>query len=67
LARSRLSLGEFYGDGAKLRFGALLKEMRNQSRPIKQRDLGLIGEPHLRAKFESMASRRRAFATSAPK
>jgi hypothetical protein len=41
---SRLSLAEFYGD----------EEMRNQSRPIKPRDLGLIGAEHLRAKFKSI-------------
>jgi Virulence-associated protein E len=37
---SRLSLAEFYGDGAPTRVGALLGEMRRQSRPIKPRDLG---------------------------
>jgi DNA topoisomerase VI subunit B len=51
---SRLSLAEFNGDGAKLHVGALVKEMRNQSRPIKPRDLGLIGAEHLRAKFKSI-------------
>ena len=42
------------GDGKGARVGALLGEMRQQSRPIKPRDLGLIGSAHLRAKFESI-------------
>ena len=51
---SRLSLGEFYGDGKNACVGALLCEMRRQSRSIKPRELGLIGDDHLRAKFESL-------------
>jgi hypothetical protein len=51
---SRLSLADFYGDGDTARVGALLDEMRRQSRPVKPRDLGLIGEAHLRTKFESL-------------
>jgi DNA topoisomerase VI subunit B len=50
---SRMSLAQFYGDGEESRVAALLGAMRKQSRPIKPRDLGIIGEAHLRAKFES--------------
>lgn len=46
IGASRLSLAEFYGDGARAPGGALLAEMRRQSRPIKPRDLGLIGAEH---------------------
>jgi hypothetical protein len=49
---SRLSLAKFYADGEGARVGALLSEMKKQSRAIKPRDLGIIGEAHLRAKFE---------------
>ena len=49
---SRMSLAGFYCGGEAARVGALLSEMQKQSRPIKPRDLGLIGEARLRAKFE---------------
>ena len=58
---SRLSLADFYGDGDGARVGALLREMRQQSRPIKPRDLGLIGEAHLRAKFEEAGAAPESF------
>jgi hypothetical protein len=41
--------------------GALLDAMRKQSRPIKPRDLGIIGEAHLRAKFESAGAAPESF------
>ena len=49
----RMSLAHFYGDGESGRVQVLLGAMQKQSRPIKPRDLGVIGEAHLRAKFES--------------
>ena len=49
---SRISLAKFYADGEGARVGALLGEMCQRSRAIKPRDLGIIGEAHLRAKFE---------------
>ena len=39
----------------------LLDAMRKQSRPIKPRDLGIIGEAHLRAKFESAGAAPESF------
>lgn len=51
---SRMSLADFYADGDGARVGALLREMRQRSRPIKSRDLGPIGKDHLAAKFESL-------------
>jgi DNA topoisomerase VI subunit B len=53
VSASRLSLTQFNGDDEGARVGALLDAMRKQSRPVKPRDLGIIGEAHLRAKFES--------------
>jgi len=49
---ARLSLADFYGEDGRGRVGGLLDAMRQQSRPVKPRDLGCIGEAHLRAKFE---------------
>ena len=58
---SRMSLAQFYGDGEAGRASALLDAMRKQSRPIKPRDLGIIGEAHLRAKFESAGAAPESF------
>jgi hypothetical protein len=58
---SRMSLAQFYGDGEESRVAALLGAMRKQSRPIKPRDLGIIGEAHLRAKFESAGAAPESF------
>jgi Histidine kinase-, DNA gyrase B-, and HSP90-like ATPase len=52
MGASRISLADFYCDGEGARVGALLGEMCQRSRAIKPRDLGIIGEAHLRAKFE---------------
>jgi DNA topoisomerase VI subunit B len=57
----RMSLAQFYGDGEAGRASALLDAMRKQSRPIKPRDLGIIGEAHLRAKFESAGAAPESF------
>jgi DNA topoisomerase VI subunit B len=59
---SRQTLAAFYGVGDGARVGALLEEMRKQSRPIRPRDLGLIGEAHLRAKFEAAGAAPGSFA-----
>jgi DNA topoisomerase VI subunit B len=61
VSASRLSLTQFYGDGEGARVGALLDAMRKQSRPVKPRDLGIIGEAHLRAKFESAGAAAESF------
>jgi hypothetical protein len=57
----RMSLAQFYRDGEAGRATALLDAMRKQSRPIKPRDLGIIGEAHLRAKFESAGAAPESF------
>jgi hypothetical protein len=61
VSASRLSLTQFYGDGERARVGALLVAMRKQNRPVKPRDLGIIGEAHLRAKFESASAAAETF------
>jgi hypothetical protein len=61
VSASRMSLAEFYGAGEGARVGALLSEMRKQSRPVKPRDLGIIREAHLRAKFESAGAAPESF------
>jgi hypothetical protein len=57
----RMSLAQFYGDGDGERVGSLLSEMRKQSRPVKPRDLGAIGEAHLLAKFETAGAAPESF------
>ena len=52
---------KFYAEGEGARVGALLSEMQKQSRPIKARDLGIIGEAHLRAKFQSAGAAPESF------
>lgn len=49
---ARESLAVFYGDGmVSGRVTSLLAEMRKGSRPIKPKDLGVIGKDHLARKF----------------
>ena len=51
----RMSLKQFYGpDGDQERLSRLLGAMREASRPIKPRALGLIGRDHLLAKFQAL-------------
>jgi hypothetical protein len=50
----RMSLSEFYGKGASARVAALLREMQAASRPVRPRDLGIIGKEHLAAKFAAL-------------
>jgi DNA topoisomerase VI subunit B len=49
------TLAEFYGEGRDLeRIASLLKAMQGMSRPVKPRDLGVIGRDHL-ARFVAAA------------
>ena len=53
---SRLSLPEFFGNGDRVnngRIAKLLAAMQRQSRPVKPKDLGLIGKDHLAARFKA--------------
>jgi DNA topoisomerase VI subunit B len=51
---SRLSLREFFGDGEDLdSVNSLLNEMIRSSKPIKPRELGVIGRDHILNKFEA--------------
>ena len=50
----RMSLKDFYDDGASERVQPLLSLMKEHSRPIKPADLGIIGKDHLFAKFEAI-------------
>jgi DNA topoisomerase VI subunit B len=57
VAASRASLAGFFGSGDHVNTKAvvsLLAVMQEQSRPVKPKDLGPIGEDHLRAKFENV-------------
>jgi hypothetical protein len=59
--RSRLSLAEFYGDGASDRIGAILSEMAKHSSPIKPRLLGAIGKDHFAAKLSGLGVAQETF------
>jgi DNA topoisomerase VI subunit B len=55
VAASRASLAGFFGSGDHVNTEAVVKllaAMQEQSRSVKPKDLGPIGEDHLRAKFE---------------
>jgi hypothetical protein len=51
LRASGTSLSQFYDDGTNSRVGELLELMKEASRAIKPRDLGVIGKEHLASKF----------------
>lgn len=53
LGVSRMSLSEFYDDGAD-QVGALLSKMCEYSNPIRPKDIGVIGREHLCAKFQKV-------------
>jgi DNA topoisomerase VI subunit B len=53
---ARLLLSEFFGNGDRVnndRIATLLAAMQRQSRAVKPKDLGLIGEDHLAVRFEA--------------
>ena len=54
---ARLSLAEFFGVGERVnsnRIAKLLVSMQRHSRPVKPKDLGLIGKDHLAACFKAI-------------
>jgi len=57
----RMSLPEFFGDGDGGRIAELLGAMQHQTRPLKPRDLGFIGEDHLAARFQAVGADLRTF------
>jgi DNA topoisomerase VI subunit B len=61
IGASRLSLAEFYGDGASDRIGAILSEMAKHSSPIKPRLLGAIGKDHFAAKLSGLGVAQETF------
>jgi DNA topoisomerase VI subunit B len=61
---ARTSLSEFFGSGEQVNRTAiaqLLKSCQANTRPVKPEALGLIGEPHLRACFQSAAVHEKTF------
>jgi hypothetical protein len=61
---SRLSLPAFFGSGDRVNghgIAGLLAAMKQQSRPVKPIDLGLIGKDHLAARFEAAGADLRTF------
>jgi DNA topoisomerase VI subunit B len=58
---TRQTLAGFFGDGNRDRISALAAAMREASRPIKPRDLGLVGHDHILANFEGFGVGRGSF------
>jgi DNA topoisomerase VI subunit B len=60
---ARVTLPAFFGvnDINHRRVGKLLVAMKKHSRPVKPRDLGLIGEGHLRARFIAAGADEKTF------
>ena len=64
LGAARLSLPEFFGSGDQVNNGAiaiLLDAMQKQSRPVKPKDLGIIGRDHFAARFKTANADLRTF------
>jgi hypothetical protein len=58
------SLAEFFGNGDRVNKAAiakLLAKMQAASRPVKPKDLGLIGKPHLAARFKAAGAAPESF------
>jgi DNA topoisomerase VI subunit B len=56
---ARMTLADFFGSGDavnKASVAALLKAMKEESRPVKPLDLGVIGEDHLRAHLSALGA-----------
>ena len=61
---ARLSLPEFFGAGDEVNTDAianLLDAMQEQSRPVKPKDLGIIGRDHFAARFKTAGAHLRTF------
>jgi hypothetical protein len=61
---ARQSLPEFFGAGDEVNVDAiakLLDAMQRQSRPVKPKDLGIIGRDHFAARFEAAGADLRTF------
>jgi DNA topoisomerase VI subunit B len=58
---SRLSLREFFGDGNHDHARQLVEAMQKYSRPVAPKDLGLIGEDHLRKRFTEAGANEQTF------
>jgi hypothetical protein len=59
-----LSLPKFFGTGDKVNTDAiaiLLNAMQEQSRPVKPKDLGIIGRDHFASRFKTAGADLRAF------
>ena len=61
---SKLSLPKFFGAGDEVNTDAiakLLNAMQEQSRPVKPKDLGIIGRDHFAARFKAAGADLRTF------
>jgi DNA topoisomerase VI subunit B len=60
---SRVALPAFFGTNGinRRRIGALLAAMQNHTRPVKPKDLGVIGQNHLRTRFTAAGADEKTF------
>jgi hypothetical protein len=60
---TRVTLPTFFGvnDVSRLRIAQLLAAMKQHTRPVKPKDLGIIGEDHLRARFAAAGANDKTF------
>ena len=64
IGASRLSLPEFFGNDDRInndRIAKLLAAMKRESRPVKPKELGLIGKDHLAVRFEAAGANLETF------
>jgi hypothetical protein len=63
IGASRVTLPEFFGTNGieRRRIRTLLTNMQKQTRPVEPKHLGIIGENHLRARFDAAGAEARTF------
>jgi DNA topoisomerase VI subunit B len=59
IGAARVTLPAFFG--TRRRIGALLTAMQEHTRPVKPKDLGVIGQDHLRARFTDAGADEKTF------
>lgn len=62
IGAARTSLADYLGDASdKQRIDALLAAMRTHSKPVKAKDLGVIGKDHFQARFLAAGAHEKTF------
>jgi DNA topoisomerase VI subunit B len=61
IGAARVSLPAFFGNGDQTNVARLLTAMQKHTRPVAPKDLGLIGEDHLRTRFAEAGADEKTF------